>query len=166
MSEVWLNFVIAFLVQLSFFIVHAFYEKKLPDISRVLGRGVLGGIVLGLLFDLIVGRFFGLWSYTPGFTIFFLILNAALVYGLFVANTLLMQQARIVHFFIWTIAMGAVLDITNLFFHVWTWKFPFVSVGFLIIFVIGNLGTAVLIATTGHILFGYRFRFITDLLKK
>jgi len=60
MSEAWIYFTIAFLVQLLFFVVHAWYEKKLSDAARILGRGVLTGIVLGLLFDLVLGKFLGL----------------------------------------------------------------------------------------------------------
>lgn len=162
MPETWLNFIIAFFVQLLFFIVHAWYEKKLSDVPRILVWGVLSGIVLGLLFDLVFGEFLGLWSYMLGFGAFFLILNAALVYGLFAANVLLMRQARLLHFFIWVMVMGAVLEITNLFFHVWTWKFAFLSVEFVTIFLIGYFGTAILVAVVWHVFLGHRFSFISN----
>lgn len=160
MSEAWLNFAIAFLVQLVFFIIHAAYEKKSSDIARILGQGVLSGIILGLLFDLVLGKFLTLWSYVIRFDTLFLIFNAILVYGLFAANTLLMQKVRLLHFFIWTMLMGAVLDISNIFFHVWTWGFPLFSIEFLAVFLIGNFGTAVLVAVVWHVFLGRRFFFI------
>lgn len=165
MSEAWLNFTIVVFIQFLFFIIHAYYAKKLSGIPRILGKGVLSGIVLGLLFDLIFGKFLGLFSYTLGFGAFFLTLNAALLYGLFAANTMLMQDVRLSHFFIWTMVVGVVFEITNLFLPLWTWEFALSSIEFSTAFLIGNFGGAILVATVWHIL-GHRFFFIDDLLKK
>lgn len=166
MSEAWSYFAIVFLVQFLLFLIHAYYEKKLPDVPRILGRGVLGGIVLGLSLDLVFGKFLGLFSYTLGFGMFSLILNAALLYGLFAANALLMREARLPHFFIWTILVGAIFEVTNLFFRLWTWKFALLSGEFLTIFLLGNLGAAILVALVWHVFFGERFVFITDLTRR
>ena len=75
MSEAWLNFAIVFLIQLLLFVTHALYEKKLPDMPRILGYGALNGVVLGPILDLTFGKLLGLCSYTLGFGAFFLILN-------------------------------------------------------------------------------------------
>ncbi|MFA6273728.1 MAG: hypothetical protein WC662_01050 [Candidatus Paceibacterota bacterium] len=166
MSEAWLNFIIVIFVQFLLFVIHAYYEKKLSDVPRILRKSVLSGIVLGLLLDLIFGKFFGLFSYTLGFGAFFLILNAALLYGLFVANTLLMQRVRLAHFFIWTMVVAAVFEITNLFFHMWTWEFVLPPVEFLIFISAVNFGPAILIATVWHVFLGHRFSFINNLFKK
>lgn len=166
MSEAWLNFLIVIFIQFLLFVIHAYYEKKLSDVPRILGKSVLSGIVLGLLLDLIFGKFFGLYSYTLGFGAFFLILNAAFLYGLFVANTLLMQRARLVHFYIWIMVVAAVFEITNLLFHMWTWEFVLPSIEFLIFISVVNFGSAILVATIWHIFLGHRFLFIYNLLKK
>src|SRR5688572_9178251 len=103
MSEAWLNFAVVIFVQALLFIVHGYFAKKLSQVPRVFGWGVLIGIAVGVPFDLVVEKFFGLHSYTLGFFgLFFLIINAALSYGLFVANTLLMQHARLSYFCLWT----------------------------------------------------------------
>lgn len=166
MSEAWLNFSIVIFIQFLLFVIHAYYEKKLSDVPRILGKGILGGIVLGLFFDIIFGKFFGLYSYTLGFGAFFLILNAALFYGLFVANILLMQQVRLQHFYIWTMVVGAVTEITNLFVSLWSWKFaslpPF---EYLIVLSVGYFGVAIFIATVWHVFIGNRFLFIDNLFK-
>ena len=166
MSEAWLNFAIVVFLQLLLFIIHAYYEKQLPDAARILRLGVLSGIVPGLLFDLIFGKFFGLFSYTLGFGPFFLTLNAALLYGLFAANTLLMRRVRLPHFFIWTMLVGAVFEITNLFVPLWTWAFAVPSIEFFTVFLVLNFGGAIVIALAWHVLLGRRFLFIGNLLKK
>lgn len=166
MLEDWLNFAIIILVQLLLFTAHAYYEKRLSDVPRILGYGVLIGIVFGIPFDLVVGKFFGLHSYALGFGAFFLILNATLSYGLFAANTLLMQRARLVHFYIWTIGIVAVYETTNLFFRVWTWEFALPDIAFLIVLSAGYFGGAILVAVISHVFLGHRFFFIDTVLKK
>jgi len=171
MSESWLHFAIVVFVQLIIFIIHAYYEKKLSDVPRILGWGILIGIVVGLPSDLILGKFFGLWSYTLGFGPSFLSLNAALVYGVFAANTLLMQRSRLLHFFIWTMVVMAFYEITNHFFRAWTYHFSGGEIAvspfeFWIGLAIGYFGTAILIAAIWHVFLGHRFFFITNLLKK
>lgn len=166
MQEVWINFAIALFVQLLLFIAHALYEKKLSDAARILGQGILGGIVLGLLFDLVLGKFSGFFSYALGFGLFFLILNAALFYGLFVANTLLMQQARVLHFYIWSMVVAAVSEITNLFVPLWTWKFASVPpIEYVIVLSAGYFGVAILVAAVWHVFFRRRFFFIDNVFK-
>src|SRR4051812_29896173 len=103
MSEAWLHFTIVVFVQLLFFIICAYYEKRLSDIPSLLGWGVLTGIVFGTLLDRVVGEFFGLSEYELGFGAFFLIINAALSYGLFAATILLLQRARLLQFYGWTL---------------------------------------------------------------
>lgn len=166
MLEAWLNFIIVVFIQFVLFLIHAYYEKKLSDVPRILGQGVLSGIVLGPLFDLVFGKFFGLCSYTLGFGALFLILNGALLYGLFAAHALLMQQSRLLHFCIWIMVVVAVFEIANLFIPLWTYAFRVPSIEFLIIVSVGNLGAAVLVAVVWHVFLGHKFLFIDNLFKK
>jgi hypothetical protein len=152
MSEAWINFVIVFLVQLVLFVVHAWYEKKLPHVSRILLWGALTGLVLGPVLDLVFCKLVNLCTYTLGFGTFFLILNGVLLYGLFAANTLLMQQAKFLHYFVWTLAVAAVFEVVNLFIPVWTYTFPVPSLEFFAIVSLGNLGAAFLITLIWHLL--------------
>lgn len=166
MLEAWLNFAIIIFVQFLLFITCAYYKKRLSDVPRILGLGVLTGIILGLSFDLVLGKFFGLNSYALGFGPFFLILNAALSYGIFVANILLLQQARLPYFYVWTLLVMAVYEITNYFFRVWTWEFSLPDIAFLSVLSAGYFGGAILIAVVWHVFLGHRFFFIDTLLKK
>ena len=171
MLEAWLNFAVVIFAQFLFFIAQAYYTKKLSAVPRILGVGVCIGIVMGLLYDLVLGKFFGLASYTLGFGVVFLIINGALSYGLFAASTLLMQRARLRDFFPWLIALIAVYEITNYFFRVWTWEFEhmlvyFPSIEFLLILLIGYFGGAMFVAMLSHTFLGRRFFFIDNLLRK
>lgn len=163
MSEPWLNFIFVILIQFLLFIIHAYYEKKLSEVPRILGRGILIGIVVGLLFDVVLGKFLGLWSYTLGFGALSLVLSAAFVYGLLAAHILLMQQAKLFHFFVWIIIVGMFYEISNYFFHVWKYEFVLAPMIFLLT---GYLGASIFIATIWHFFLGRRFLFIDNLLNK
>ena len=166
MSEPWLHFTLAVLIQFLLFIVHALYEKKLSDIPRILSRGAFIGIVVGIPTDLVVGKSLDLCSYALGFGAFFLILNGIFLYGFFAAHILLMQFARLPDLFIRTIFIGAVFEITNLFFRVWTYEFVLPPTEFLTVLLVGYFGYAILMAVISHIFLGRRFFFIDTLLKK
>ncbi len=166
MSEAWLNFAVFFFVQLIVFVTHAYYEKKLSDVPRILGWGVLTGIVIGLLSDLVYGKSFGLWSYTLGYGALTLIPIAAAVYGLFAAHILLMQQARLRHFFVWTMITMAGYEIINYFFRVWTYKLELPILGLFIFLMVGYFITAVFVAAFWHVFLKHRFLFVDMLIKK
>lgn len=121
---------------------------------------MLIGIVFGITFDLIVGKFFGIYSYFLGFGFPFIIINGALSFGLMQANTLLMQKTRFIHFYIWTLIVVAVYEITNYYFPVWAWEFASPRVELLIVHGVGYIGLAVLMALLWHILLKHKFTFI------
>jgi len=167
MSEAWLNFIIVVFIQLIFFVTHAYYRKKLADIPRILGWSIPIGIIVGILFDLIVGKFLGFHSYALGFGTLSLILNGAFLYSFFVANVLLMQRTRLAHFCIGAIVIAMFYEIPHHFFRVWTWELPFPPhIEFLIVLLAGYIGGTILVAIISHILLGRHFLFIDDLLKK
>ena len=165
MLEAWFNFTIVVFVQLLLFLAHAYYEKKLADIPRILLQGAITGIVFGPLFDLI-GKHLGLFSYVLGFGAFYLTLNAILLYGLFFANVMLMRKARLLHFCVWTTAIVAVFEITNLFIRLWTYTFAVPSLEYFIIAFGAPLVLTMVIALAWHIFLGRRFFFISNLIKK
>ncbi len=165
MSEAWLNFAIVVFVQFLLFIVSAYYAKRLSDVPRILGWSALIGIVMGLSFDLVLGKFFGLNSYALGFGAPFLIVNGLLSYGLFVGNILLLQKTRLVQFYMYTMGIVVIYEITNHFFRVWTWEFALSPVGFLVVLSTGYFGGALLVAITSHVLLGRRFTLIHDFIR-
>lgn len=166
MPEMWFNFGAVILTQFILFVVHAYYEKRLRDVPRILGISMLIGIPFGILFDIVVGEFFGLYSYELGPGIFFLAINGALSYGLMQANALLMQRVRLLHFYTWTIVVGIVYEVSNHYFRVWTWDFGSFWTETIIVHAFGYIGLAVLMALVWHFILGHRFTFIEGLLKR
>lgn len=166
MPLLWQNYAVMFVLQVLLFLLHAHYEKRLADVPRILWQGAYSGIVPGLLCDLIFGKYLGLATYALGFGPLVLILNAVLLYGLFAANVLLMQKARLLHFLLWMTGVVAAFEITNLFFLVYTYAFPVPSIEYMLLAFVAPLVLAIVIAISWHVLFGYRFVFIDNVIKR
>jgi hypothetical protein len=166
MPEMWFNFGAVILTQFLLFIVHAYYEQRLREVPKILFTSMLIGIPFGILFDIVVGEFFGLYSYQLGAGAFFLTINGALSYGLMQANALLMQRARMVHFYVWTLIVGIVYEASNHYFRVWTWEFGSFWFETFIVHAFGYIGLAILMALVWHFMLGHKFTFIEYLFKR
>ena len=162
----WLDFTVVILVQLVLFIIHAWYEKRLSDVPKILAWGMGIGLLFGIVFDLVIGKYVGLYSYVLGFNITFLIPNGILSYGFMQANVLLMQKVPLPHFYIWTVLVALVYEITNYYFVVWTWEFATPKVELLIVHSLLYIGIALLMAGIWHFVIGYRFNFIEAVCNK
>lgn len=166
MSGPWFNFAVLIFVQFLVFLIHAYCERKLADVPRVLSLGALSGLLVGPPVDLIIGKYLGIGTYLLGFGPFFLILLAIFGWGLGFANIFLMQQARLLHFCIWMMIVIVTSEIFNLFLPLWTWPFAMQSIEYVIMALIAPLVLSMAIALVWHILFGYRFAFIDNVLKR
>ncbi|MBI4093584.1 hypothetical protein HY417_01345 [Candidatus Kaiserbacteria bacterium] len=166
MTGLWFNFGVLIVVQLFVFLIHAYYEKKLADVPRVLWQGAISGLIVGPPVDLIFGKYLGIGTYLLGFGPFFLILLAIFGWGLGFANIFLMQHARLLHFCIWMMIVIVVSEILNLFLPLWTWPFAMLSIEYVMIALIAPLALAMAIALAWHQFFGYRFAFIDNVLKR
>jgi hypothetical protein len=155
----WINFGVVGCAALFLFIICAIYEKRTVEAPRLLLLGIIFGTPLGLISDLVL---WGTYTYPLGYGFFYLLLNAAVIYGLLTATVLLLQKASLVRFSAWIIGMMAVYEITNHFFPVWNYTItPFI--GLLLFVVVGNFATAVFIALVGHFLFKFSFKFVSEL---
>ena len=165
MNEHWFNFFVVILTQLVIFLIHARAEGRLREAPRILMLGVTIGIPFGFLFDLIVGKTIGFFSYSLGFASLFLIVNGALSYGFMQANVLLMDKRGLIHFYVWSVIVGALYELVNLRFPVWHWEFASSTVAIPFVIISGYFGLALLMALVWHLL-GHRFSFITAFLPK
>jgi len=156
-SEVWLHFGVVILVQFIFFFVCAAYYKKLDEMPTLLLRGIFIGIAIGLLYDHLLGRYLGLFSYELGFGFPFLLLNAGLSYGLFVASTLLLKKISTIHFVIWLSALVTVYEITNYFFPVWRYEFTLSLAPLFVLCLVGYSSGALLASLIAYKLFNHQF---------
>lgn len=160
--EAWLNFAIVGFAALLLFITCALFERRIHSAPQLLIVGVIFGIALGLLSDYVLS---GIFSYTLGYGLPYLILNAAVIYGLFTATVLLLQQTRLTHFVFWIIAMATVYETANYFFPVWSYGIT--SAFWWVAFVfIGNFATAFFIILIARLFSRYRVRFIAGLAKR
>ena len=145
MLGAWLNFAIVIFMQFLVFIAYVYYAKKISKLPQILAKGILIGIIFGLFFDFVFGELLGFHSYILGFNISFLILNATISYGIFSANILLLERMQFPYFYISTIFIMAIYEITNLFFPVWNWKLSLPPIQFLLILSIGYICGAIFI---------------------
>lgn len=160
--EHWLNFCIVILAQFCIFIVHAYYEGRLRDVPRILVLGIAIGIPFGFIFDSIVGRTVGFFSYMLGFSSLFLAINGALSYGLMQANVLLMDKRSLPHFYLWSVIVGGLYELVNTYFPVWHWEFASSSIAIPTVIIACYFGLALLMALVWHLV-GHRFSFILNL---
>ncbi|HEY4502514.1 MAG TPA: hypothetical protein VJH21_01630 [Candidatus Paceibacterota bacterium] len=153
----WVSFAVVIIVQSIFFACIALYYKKIMLIPKILLFGIIIGTVIGLLHDSLLGKYFGLFSYTLGSEVIFLLLNAPLSYGLFVATTLLVQKVSITHFVIWLSILIFVYEITNIFFPVWSYNFSLPLLPFFILCLAGYSSGALLASFIAQLIFKQPF---------
>lgn len=158
----WLDFAVLGLVALLFFIACTFTERRSSDALRLLLIAIPTGTVLGLVSDLVL---WGTYTYPLGYGLPYLTLNAAVVYGLFVATVLLLQKVRLLRFLAWILAMAFAYEVANYFFPTWSYEVtPFL--GWLSFVILGYFATAVFVAFVAHLFWKYKFAFVDDLLKR
>ena len=119
--------------------------------------GIVLGTAIGLLYDNLLGKYFGLFYYTLGFGTAFLLLNAALSYGLFVASSLLLKEVSTVHFIVWLSSLVGVYEITNYFFPVWSYNFSLPLIPFFILCLAGYSSGALLASVISKFIFKQHF---------
>lgn len=132
----------------------------------ILIKGIFGGLILGLVFDLTFGKLYGMYSYTVGYDFLSLAIIASLGYGLFVAHVLLMQKATLVNFWVRVMIVATVFEITNFYFPTWTWEFEWTFPEYLFVQSACNFGAAILVASFWHFYFKHKFVFISKLYSK
>jgi len=167
MTESWLNFAVVVLVALFLYILIAIYSrKKISDACHILLLGIITGAMIGTLSDLLWGKYLGLWTYSLGYTLLPLILNATLVWGLFSGSVLLMQKMSLLPFSLLVVLLMGVYEIANVFLGVWTYTLNLSLPGLLLFLLIGNLAMALCIATIWHFFLGRKFEAVAELENK
>lgn len=157
MSVAWTSFGVIIFTQFIFFVLSAVYYKKLQDIPRLLLLGIILGTAIGLLYDILLGKYLGLFSYTLGFNTTFLLLNASLSYGLFLATTLLVQNASAIRFVVWLSVLIVIYEIANVFFPVWAYTFSLPLLPSFILCIVGYSSGALLASAIARTLFKHPF---------
>lgn len=157
MNEAWSDFGIIILTQFILFIVLAIVEKRTGEIPMTLIRGIIIGTVLGLIYDLILGKYFGFFSYSLGFDSEFILTNSVLSYGLFTASVLLIQKQQVEYFLIWFVLLIAIYETTNHFFPVWKYKFTLSPLPYSTLLLVGYSSGALFASFIAHRIFRHPF---------
>jgi hypothetical protein len=146
----WSNFIVVICAQLVIFLFLAYKKKATLKIRpRIVLKSIAVGTVFGIAFDVVVGKYLGIFNYVLHFDPLFLIINGALSYGLWILTIQLLQSERFISFCTWSIGIGLVYEIVNYFYPVWIWTFggSFLYQESLVIF-IAYCGLAILAALT------------------
>ncbi len=163
MNEHWLSFLALLSIQFLVFIAFAYRTKRLREIHKILGFSLIIGLAVGLTLDYTLGKFLGLHTYTFGFSPFFIIINGALSYSLFVATILLLQHLQTGQLFLATAVITGIYEAANIFFPVWIWEFSFTPLLQTAVIVAGYFCGVVLIASMWHDIFRYNFTAISSI---
>ena len=158
-----ISFSVVICTQLLFFLFLAHKKRAFKKITpHLVLKGVTAGVLFGMSFDLLVGKFLGICSYALGFGPLFLIINGALSYGLWLLTLWLLRESNLLSFCAWNIALGLVYEIANYFFPVWSWTFggSFLYQESIIILVM-YCGGAMLVAYVSTIATHTKFRAFT-----
>jgi hypothetical protein len=120
----WLDFAGIILVQLCFFGVVGYSKGSLNTVRvrRVAALVLLGGC-FGTVFDLVVGKIFGVFNYDLGFGLLFLVVNGILSYGLMLLTITIFGRETRVRFYVWAAFLGCIYECGNVLFPVWHWTF-------------------------------------------
>lgn len=120
----WTNFLVVISAQLVLLLLLAYSKQGLKKITfTFVLQSLFLGIVAGIIFDLVVGKYIGIFDYALDFTPMFLVLNGALSYGIWILTIRILQSERLLQFFVWTVLIGLIYEVVNYFFRVWYWTF-------------------------------------------
>ena len=109
-------------VQAAFFFFARALHPKSGSLRQTIGI-LLVGTVFGIVFDLVVGKYLGVFEYRLGFDGGFLFVNGLFSYGLMASTVYLLRRSTFLRFYFWTELLASVYEIGNVFFPVWRWTF-------------------------------------------
>ena len=120
----WIDFFAVIGIQLLFFLFLAYEKKAVKKITLpLIIKSIIVGVIFGIAFDLVAGKYLGIFRYALHFDPLFLVINGGLSYGLWLLTVQLLQSERFLPFCAWTIAIGSVYEVANHFYPVWQWTF-------------------------------------------
>jgi hypothetical protein len=120
----WGNFFVIICVQLVVLLALAYRKSAIKNLTpSLLVRSIVAGALFGIVFDLSVGEYLGIFDYTLHFDPLFLLVNDCLSYSIWLLTVQLLQSERLLSFYAWTTVIGLVYEIANYYYPVWSWTF-------------------------------------------
>mgnify|MGYP003395468573 CR=1 FL=1 len=156
----WANLTIVIGTQLLIFLF-IYYRREKKHLSEILFKSLIMGICFGIPFDLIFGKYLGIYDYVLGFGLIFLFVNGLASFGLWIATVWLLRSRSFSHFCYSTICIGMIYELTNYFFPVWSWQFAgsFIYQELVVIIAL-YFGLAILVAILISLTTKQRFEFL------
>lgn len=155
------SFTVVVVTQLVFFVVHAFSVGEQKNLIKYLGLGMLVGLPFGVVFDLVVGHYLGVFTYELGFVWWFLVINGIFSYGFMMANVFLLHGHSALHMYGWSAGLAAVYEVTNYFLPVWEWTFlSSNTLEILTVVLAAYFGLAWIMMLVLRFLFGTKFKIV------
>lgn len=118
-----LDFAVLVSLQLIIFSIYAYKVGEKDNIGKYLKQGMLLGLPFGVVFDLVIGKYFGLFTYVLGYDLWFLIINGIFSYGFMITNVILFRKYAPVRMYISTACLGLTYETMNHFWPVWEFTF-------------------------------------------
>jgi len=121
----WTAFLIIISWQLFIFLVLAWKKTCTPQVTfTILWKSLLVGLPFGVVFDLAVGEYAGVYDYQGiGFTFPFLAINGIFSYGLMIATAVLLYSNSFFQMYTYSIVLAVLYESVNYFSPVWHWTF-------------------------------------------
>ncbi len=156
-----LSFIAVIFVQVLFFIAHSIFVGEGRTILKHLWQGMLLGLPFGIVFDLIIGDFFGMYEYKLGFDFWFLVINGVFSFGFMMANVRLLYHHTVKHMYTWSVALAIVYETANYFFPVWNWSFmSSTPLEFAFVILVAYAGITVLMMGVLKLVYRIHFRML------
>lgn len=154
-------FVIVITIQFIAFFGFYFYTKTDTKALPLLMKSCLVGIPFGVVFDLVIGHYAGVYTYALGFSWPFLLINGMFSYGLMMATVWCWHQVSFFKFYLYSMVLGALYEIVNYFSPVWEWTlYPAAWQEYVLVIGVASTGLTLLMALSLRLVLRVRFAFI------
>jgi len=160
MTDPLVDFTILVSLQLVLFIAQAVVVGEKGSILSYLLKGMALGLPFGIAFDLIVGQYFGLFTYVLEYQFWFLVINGIFSYGFMIANVMLMRKCSFIPMYLWSAGLGLALEVVNHFFPVWEFTFGSALVEFKMVVFCLYIGLAWLMMVALQLVYKTDFRVV------
>jgi hypothetical protein len=154
-----INFLLVIVGQLVFLLIQTKTLGLFRELPKYLLLGITIGVPFGVIFDLLVGKTLGVFSYEIGFVWWFLVINGAFSYGFMIANTCLLFRHRLASVYQWSIGLAVYYELLNWLFPVWSWElFSAPAANYIFMILLGYIALAWLMMVCLRLIAGLRFR--------
>lgn len=162
----WIDFSVVMVVQLVLFFVFRYWIAPKKPFAKILFFSMLIGVPFGVIFDLIIGGYAGVYDHVLGFGYLFLFFNGLFSHGFMMTTVALWSKVTFWRFYLYSVCLGVLYEITNHFFRIWEWTFFEQSfLEYLLVVLLAYCGLSLFMALALVLFRVERFDFLTKISK-